>query len=227
MYTILVTDDNELKVTIKERIMQRSKMVDSFHFLVKPMYKENIDMTGFTVTMEYKLPFSNEYATKDITEDLILTVDEEGNTVLYKDMLEYKLPFDTNLTAEAGEVEVQLTFTKSEMDTEGVVTQFVRKTSPCKITIVPIDAWSNVVPDKALTALDQRILKIDEQIHALSESAMLLVQDKADNIKLDTETNEIYLTANGEPIGDRITIDELGDTLVEVHEDEGLVQVII
>lgn len=227
MYTILVTDDNELKVTIKERIMQRSKMVDSFHFLVKPMYKENIDMTGFTVTMEYKLPVSNEYATKDITEDLILTVDEEGNTVLYKDMLEYKLPFDTNLTAEAGEVEVQLTFTKSEMDTEGVVTQFVRKTSPCKITIVPIDAWSNVVPDKALTALDQRILKIDEQIHALSESAMLLVQDKADNIKLDTETNEIYLTANGEPIGDRITIDELGDTLVEVHEDEGLVQVII
>ena len=227
MYTILVTDDNELKVTIKERIMQRSKMVDSFHFLVKPMYKENIDMTGFTVTMEYKLPVSNEYATKDITEDLILTVDEEGNTVLYKDMLEYKLPFDTNLTAEAGEVEVQLTFTKSEMNTEGVVTQFVRKTSPCKITIVPIAAWSNVVPDKALTALDQRILKIDEQINALSESAMLLVQDKADNIKLDTETNEIYLTANGEPIGDRITIDELGDTLVEVHEDEGLIQVII
>ena len=228
MYTILVTDDNELKVTVKERIMQRSKMVDSFHFLVKQMYKGTIDMTGFTVTMEYKLPVSNEYATKDISEDLVLTVDEEGNTVLYKDnMLEYKLPFDTNLTAEAGEVEMQLTFTKSEMDTEGVVTQYVRKTSPCKITIVPVAAWSNVIPDKALTALDQRILKVDEQIKALSDSAMLLVQDKADNIVLDTETNEIYLTANGEPIGDRITIDELGDTLVEVHEDEGLIQVII
>ena len=38
MYTILATDDNELRVTVKERIMQRSKMVDSFHFLVKPMY---------------------------------------------------------------------------------------------------------------------------------------------------------------------------------------------
>jgi hypothetical protein len=227
MYTILVTDDNELRVTTKERIMQRSKMVDAFHFLVKPKYKDTIDMTGFTVTMEYKLPVSNEYVTKDISEDLVLTVDEEGNTVLYKEMLEYKLPFDTNLTAEAGEVEVQLTFTKSEMDTEGVVTQYVRKTSPCKITIVPIAAWSNVIPDKALTALDQRILKVDEQIKALSDSAMLLVQDKADNIKLDTDTHEIYLTANGEPIGDRITIDELGDTLVDVHEDEGLVKVII
>lgn len=227
MYTILVTDDNELRVTTKERIMQRSKMVDSFHFLVKPMYKDTIDMSVFNVTMEYKLPVSNEYAAQDITEDLVLTVDEEGNTVHYKEMLEYKLPFDTNLTAEAGEVEVQLTFTKSEMDTEGVVTQFVRKTSPCKITIIPIAAWSNIIPDKALTALDQRILKVDEQIKALSDSAMLLVQDKADNIVLDTETNEIYLTANGEPIGDRITIDELGDSLVEVHEDEGLIQVII
>ena len=226
MYTILVTDDNELRVTTKERIMQRSKMVDSFHFLVKPIYKDTIDMTGFNVTMEYKLPVSKEYAVQDITEDLILTVDEEGNTVLYKDMLEYKLPFDTNLTAEAGEVEVQLTFTKTELDTEGVATQYVRKTSPCKITIVPIAAWSNIIPDKALTALDQRILKIDEQIQALSESAILYTNDKADNIVLDTETNEIYLTANGEPIGDRITIDELGDTLVDV-QDEGLIQVII
>ena len=227
MYTILVTDDNELRVTTKERIMQRSKMVDSFHFLVKPMYKDTIDMSGFNVTMEYKLPVSNEYAAQDITEDLVLTVDEEGNTVHYKEMLEYKLPFDTNLTAEAGEVELQLTFTKTELDEEGVPTQFVRKTSPCKITIIPIAAWSNIIPDKALTALDQRILKIDEQIQALSESAVLYTNDKADNIRLDKETNEIYLTANGEPIGDRITIEELGDTLVEVHEDDGLIQVII
>ena len=226
MYTILVTDDNELRVTVKERIMQRSKMVDSFHFLVKPMYKDTIDMTGFNVTMGYKLPVSNEYAVKDITEDLVLTIDEEGNSVLYKEMLEYKLPFDTNLTAEAGEVELQLTFTKTELDPEGNATQYVRKTSPCKITIVPIAAWSNIIPDKALTELDQRILKIDEQIKALSESAVLYTNEKADNIVLDTETNEIYLTANGEPLGDRISIDELGDTIVETESD-GLIQVII
>ena len=112
------------------------------------------------------------------------------------------------------------------MDEEGVATQYVRKTSPCTITIVPITAWSDIVPDSALTALDQRILKIDEQIQALAESAVLYTNDKADNIVLDTETHEIYLTANGEPLGDRITIDELGDTIVDV-KDEGLIQVII
>lgn len=222
MYTILVTNENELRVTVKERIMQRSKLVDSFHFLVDQLYKDNIDMTDFTVTMEYVLPVSKQY----ITETLVLKFDDEGNPVLYKDKLEYVLRFDTNLTAEAGEIEVQLTFTKTELDEEGNSTQYVRKTSPCTITIVPITAWSDIVPDKALTALDQRILKIDEQIKALAESAVLYTNDKADNIMLDAETHEIYLTANGEPIGDRITVDELGESLVTV-KDEGLIQVII
>ena len=223
MYTILVTNDNELRVTVKERIMQRSKLVDSFHFLVDQLYKDNIDMSGFTVTMEYVLPVSKKY----VTETLVLALDEEEKPALYmENKLEYKLKFDTNLTAEAGEIELQLTFTKTELDEEGNSTQYVRKTSPCNITIVPITAWSDIIPDSALTALDQKILKIDEQIQALAESAVLYTNDKADNIVLDTETHEIYLTANGEPLGDRITIDELGDSLVETESD-GLIQVII
>ena len=222
MYTILATNDNELKVTAKERIMQRSKLVDSFHFLVDPQYKDNIDISGFTVVMEYVLPISKKY----VSETLNLALDEEGNPALYMDKLEYKLKFDTNLTAEAGDIEVQLSFLKSELDEEGNSTQYVRKTSPCTITIVPITAWSDIVPDGALTALDQKILKIDAQIQALAESAILYTNDKADNLKLDTETHEIYLTANGEPIGDKITIDELGETIVSVKED-GLIQVII
>lgn len=216
MYTILVTQDNELKVSIKERIMQRGKLVDSFHFLVDPMYKDEIDMKDFTVTMKYLLPVSKKYR----TETLVLSPE------LYKDKLEYCLKFDTGLTAEAGEIEVSLLFTKTELDADGKATQFVRPTSECTITIVPLAAWVDIVPDEALSALDQKILKIDEQIKALSESAVLLTQDKADNIKLDRETNKIYLTANGEPLGDEISIDELGDVIVET-EDNGLIQVII
>ena len=223
MYTILVTNDNELRVTVKERIMQRIKLVDSFHFLIDQLYKDNIDMSEFTVTMEYVLPVSKKY----VTETLVLALDEEEKPALYmENKLEYKLKFDTNLTAEAGNIELQLTFTKTELDEEGNSTQYVRKTSPCNITIVPITAWSDIIPDSALTVLDQKILKIDEQIQALAESAVLYTNDKADNIVLDTETHEIYLTANGEPLGDRISIDELGDSLVETESD-GLIQVII
>ena len=97
MYTILVGESNELVTSVKERIMQRSKLVDNLHFLVDPIYK-GIDMTDFTVMMEYILPVSREYKS-----EVLVKSDE-----LYKEKLEYKLPFDTCLTKEAGDIEVSL-----------------------------------------------------------------------------------------------------------------------
>lgn len=216
MYTILVTQDNELITSIKERIMQRSKLVDNLHFLVDPIYKE-IDMTDFVVTLEYILPVSKEYET-----DILVKSDE-----LYKGTkLEYKLPFDTKLTKEPGEIEVQLTFAKIELDENGQSIQLVRKTSSCFITIVPISAWSDIIPDSALNAIDQRILETQAQIKALEELSGVIATAKADNIVLDESTHELYLTANGEAIGNRIDMDELGDAIVENAED-GLVTMII
>ena len=60
MYTILVNDDNTLTTSVRERIMQRSKLVDSLHFLVEPTYKE-LNIADFTVTLEYVLPISKKY----------------------------------------------------------------------------------------------------------------------------------------------------------------------
>lgn len=215
MYTILVKDTNELTITVKERIMQRSKLIDTLHFLVNPLYKE-INMADFTVMMEYILPVSKEYQTE------LLTLSEE----LYKEKLEYKLPFDTKLTKEAGNIEVQLSFTKVDLDAEGNTIQYVRKTSPTTITIVPISAWSDIIPDTALNAVDQRILETQAQIKALEELNNVVATTKADNIVLDSETHELYLTSNGEAIGDKIDMDSLGNAIVESTED-GLVKMII
>jgi len=78
-------------------------------------------MDGFTAVLEYRLPVSKAYHTE------ILVVQPE----IYKDdYLEYRLPFDTNLTAEAGEIELQLTFTKAILNDDGTTTQYVRKTLP-------------------------------------------------------------------------------------------------
>ena len=63
MYTILVNQDNTMSTSVRERIMQRSKLVDSLHFLVDHIYKE-LDMSDFTVTMEYILPISKKYVTE-------------------------------------------------------------------------------------------------------------------------------------------------------------------
>ena len=193
MYTILVNDDNSLQTTVRERIMQRSKLVDTLHFLVNPTYKDQ-NMTEFTVTMEYLLPVSREYRTENLVK----------SDALYKDMLEYKLPFDTALTKEAGEVQMQLTFTRVEMDADGKTTQYVRKTSAESIVIVPVSAWSDVIADSALTALDQRLIQMEAIANSLDEMAQNLFETKADNLVYDNK--QLQLTAAGERIGDAVTI---------------------
>lgn len=215
MYTILVNQDNTMTTSVRERIMQRSKLVDSLHFLVDPIYND-FNMSDFTVVMEYILPVSKEYKSE------ILKLSEE----LYKDKLEYKLPIDTNLTKEPGQIEVQISFIKVDLDEEGNDVQYIRKTSSTTITIIPISAWSDIIPDNALNAIDQRIIKTDAQIKALEELNEVTATTKADNIKLDEETNDIYLTANGEKIGDSINISDLGTTLAE-NTKEGLIKMII
>ena len=215
MYTILVNDDNTLTTSVRERIMQRSKLVDSLHFLVSPTYKE-LDMTDFTVTMEYILPVSKEYVSE------VLVKSEE----LYKEMLEYKLPFDTDLTKEAGEIEVKLTFSKVDLDEDGNDVQYVRKISATSITIVPIESWCDIIPDKALDAIDQRIIKTDAQIKALLEANEITRLEKADNLVLDNENKELYLTAEGNQIGDKVKLSDLGNEIVQ-SSDEGLITMMI
>lgn len=210
MYTLLLNDNNELVISVKERIMQRSKLVDSLHFLVDPIYKEH-NMAEFTVMMEYLLPVSREYKT-----EILVKSDE-----LYKEKLEYKLPFDTCLTKEAGNIEVQLTFVKVSLDADGNSKQQVRKTTPAIITITPISAWSDIVADSALNAIDQRLIQTEIMLNAMNDMSQYLYENKADNIMYNAEENYMQLTAHGEPIGDRITwVNNGGCTVVDVKIDE-------
>lgn len=202
--------------SVRERIMQRSKLVDTLHFLASQTYRER-DMSDFTLLLEYKLPVSQEPHSE------ILTLSEE----LYKDYLEYKLPIDTSLTKEAGNVELQLTFMKNEMDADGKVTQYVRKISPCFINIVPVAAWSNMIPDAELAAIDQRILKLDAIANQLSEMQEITFETKADDISY--EDNTIQLIANGKKIGTSHVLDqqkefevvEFGNTSDADDSDDG------
>lgn len=195
MYTILITDSNELVTTVKNRIMQRSKLVDSLRFLVSPEYN-GLDMSTYSVTMEYVLPISREYKTETLIK----------SDALYKDMLEYKLPIDTNITKEHGKVEIQLTFTKSEMDADGNIITRVRKTSKCSITIIPITAWSDYIVDSDLTALDQRLIQLELMANQINDLTQYAFENKADNIIYNDEENILQLSANGNPIGDQVKI---------------------
>lgn len=206
-YIILVNDDNTMYGSHKERIMQRSKLVDDLVFVVPQIYRNKHDMANATVMMEYLLPSSKRYK----TECLVLS-DER-----YKDcFLQYKLPLDTTITSEAGSVELQLTFAYVEMDKNGKGIQRVRKISPTTIEITPISAWADIIPDEVLSPLDQRILKQDAQIRALADLAYLLNDNQVDNLVYDSKEDTLQLSAKGVGVGDKVSVKEMIDDGIPV-----------
>lgn len=207
MYVILVNNDDTLYGSHKERIMQRSKLVDTLCFIVEPIYRNTHDMTNASVVLEYVLPISRKYD----TINLVLSEERYGDGYL-----QYKLPFDTNLTSEAGKVELQLTFAYVELDVNGKSIQRVRKTSPTIIEIIPITAWSDIIPDSALSALDQRILKQDAQIRALADLANTLDNNQVDNLVYDNNAETLQLSAKGVGIGNKISVRDMIDDGIPV-----------
>lgn len=209
MYTFLIGDDNTLTASVTERIMERSKMVDNMHFLADQIYKD-VNMSDFTVMLEYVLPISKKYKTEFLKK----------SENLYKNKLEYLLPFDTNLTSEAGDIEIQLTFTKVEMNSEGKTTQYVRKVGPGIVHIIPISKWSDIIPDEALSTLDQRIIALEALNKAMTDRFNINLDNKADNLMYDDE-HRIQLTSNGKPIGNAIKI-----TAESVEVEDGSLRVV-
>lgn len=195
-YVILVNDDNSLYGSQKTRIMQREKLVNKLWFLV-PQYYNGYDMSQCTLTMRYLMPISKEFK----TETLVLS-DERYED----DYLKYILPVDTNLTKEFGDIELNLTFTMLDVDNNGKVVQRVRKTDNHFLKITPIPDWDSVIPDSALSALDERIIKLDAQMKALDERNKAFADTKADNIKYDETTNELQLLSGEKEIGNKVTL---------------------
>lgn len=205
MYVILVNEDNTLYGSKKERIMQRSKLVDTLVFIADPIYK-GIDITNATVLLEYVLPVSREY------KSIILDLSEER----YNGCLQYKLPFDTDLTSQAGSLELQLTFAYVEITPSGDNIQRVRKTSSTIIDIIPVSPWSDIIPDEALSNLDQRLIKIDAQMRGLNHYMSVIDSNKVDNLVYDEKSDTLQLSSKGVGVGNKVSVRNMIDDGIPV-----------
>ena len=80
MYTILVNDDNTLVTSVRERIMQRSKLMNSLHFLVKPKYEiETVEYDNTsTDTSDTTEDTTTDTTTEDTTESDTTTLEEKS-----------------------------------------------------------------------------------------------------------------------------------------------------
>ena len=206
-YVILVNQDDTLYGSKKSRIMQRQKLVNELVFIVDPIYRNVHDMTNASVMLEYVLPVSREYKT------VLLTLSEER----YNDcFLQYKLPFDTDITSQAGSLELQLTFAYTDLDSNGIGIQRVRKTSSTTIEIIPITAWSDIVPDSALSALDQRLIKLDASMRAINNYMDVLVENQVDDIVYDDKSETLKLVAGTKTIGHEVSVRDFVDDGIPV-----------
>jgi hypothetical protein len=194
-YVIIVENDGSLYGSCKKRIMQREKLFNKLWILVPPCYN-GFDMSQCTVTMRYLLPISKEFR----TETLVLS-DER-----YEEYLKYVLPIDTNLSKEHGDIELNLTFTMLDVDKNGNIVQRVRKTDNHTLTITKIPDWDSIVPDPALSAIDQRIIMQTAQIKALESLAETLGESKVDDLVYNKTDETLHLSANGRAIGSKVSV---------------------
>ena len=144
MYDILIRNDNSVVINNKTKrlIMQHSSMVDTLRVLVKKIYNEDQDMSNFTCIMEYLLPATKKYKMEVLTP--IVESDPEVEDE-YKDYVKYTVPINSELTEEAGDIEIQFTFARKMLDNYGGdADDQIRKTDKTKLTITPIADWANV-----------------------------------------------------------------------------------
>lgn len=204
-YTIIVCDDNSLYGSCKMKIMQREKLFNKLWFLVAPHYN-GYDMSKCTVTMRYLLPISKEFK----TETLVLSEER------YEEYLKYVLPVDTCFSKEWGDIELNLTFTMLDVDTDGNIVQRVRKTDNHILTITRLPDWDSIIPDSALSALDQRILKQDAQIKALSDLANVLNENQVDDLAYDKKSETLQLMAGDKGVGNKVSVRDMLDDGIPV-----------
>ena len=213
MYTVLINNDNTASVTERQRIMQNSKLIDVLRIIVPKTYND-LDMSQFAARLEYLKPISHEH---NFIELEIEDANYKTNFILYK------IRIDTDLTSEVGDVQFMITFIDVDMTDDGIVETPVRKIDVFTMPVFPIANWF-VVPDSALSALDQRIIANQEAIMAMADLQSSIADSKLDDIKLDTDTNILYGTSGGTKKGIGVKLEDLGNAIAD-NTSDGMIYV--
>ena len=207
MYTLKINDDNTVTTTVKETLVERSNYVDKIQIVTSKLYREQIDMSDATLYMKYKLPVSNKIKLTQLTAN-----DLEYET----NYIQYLIPVDAALTAEAGDIEVSFTFLKLIPNEDGTYTSYIRKTTSGVIHITPLVQFDKYEPSEMFTEIDQRLLVMEGMIKDLDAQNKAAYEGMVKDIRLDTDGRKITLTdRNGDDTGDGIIVKDLSAMVAE------------
>lgn len=206
MYTLKITDNNTVVTSVKEKIVERSNYVDNIQIIVAKLYKEQIDMSEATVYMEYTLPISKKIKITQLIPN---------NLEFKDDYIQYIVPAEANLTAEAGDIEVSFTFLKLISNEDDSVTPYVRKTQSGIIHISPLAAFAKFDPSEMLDDIDQRLLQwiaLQQDMKALSESTY---NEMVTDIHINDDKKLILTKRDGQDTGNGVEIENLSKHIVD------------
>lgn len=207
MYTLKINDDNTVTTTVKETLIERSNYVDKIQIVTSKLYREQIDMSDATLYMKYKLPVSNKIK---LTQ---LTVNDLAYETNY---IQYLIPVDAALTAEAGDIEVSFTFLKLVANDDGAYTSYIRKTTSGVIHITPLVQFDKYEPSELFTEIDQRLLVMEGMIKDLDAQNKAAYEGMVKDIRLDTEGRKLTLTdRNGDDTGEGVKVKDLSTMVAE------------
>lgn len=206
MYTLRITDDNNVITTVRESLMEKSNCVNSIQIIINKLYKEQIDMTDTTAYMKYVLPVTKKIKMTQLIAD---TTTDESHIL-------YTIPVTANISAEPGDIEVSFTFLKLVHDEESdTTTSYVRKTESGLIHITKLAQFDSYEPSEMLTELDQRILALMATAEDIKKLGQATYDNMPIDMKLDSEAKKLTLVnANGNT-GDGVGIAELSDSIAK------------
>lgn len=206
MYTLRITDDNNVITTVKESLMEKSNCVNSIQIIINKFYKEQIDMTDTTAYMKYVLPVTKKIKMTQLIAD---TTTDESHIL-------YTIPVTANISAEPGDIEVSFTFLKLVHDEESdTTTSYVRKTESGLIHITKLAQFDSYEPSEMLTELDQRILALMATAEDIKKLGQATYDNMPIDMKLDSEAKKLTLVnANGNT-GDGVGIADLSDSIAK------------
>lgn len=206
MYTLRITDDNNVITTVKESLMEKSNCVNSIQIIINKLYKEQIDMTDTTAYMKYVLPVTKKIKMTQLIAD---TTTDESHIL-------YTIPVTANISAEPGNIEVSFTFLKLVHDEESdTTTSYVRKTESGLIHITKLAQFDSYEPSEMLTELDQRILALMATAEDIKKLGQATYDNMPIDMKLDSEAKKLTLVnANGNT-GEGIGIADLSDSIAK------------
>ena len=218
MYTLFIGKNNCIVTTNAERIVQKSKLANTVQIYVTNEYN-GVNMQDCLAILYYRTPASGVWKSKELTPS------EE----LYKETyVEYLIPADTWLTAEAGDVQIEIKFYKVEMGGTQDTEQYVRKATDGVIHISSSKDWASGIADSLLDTIDQRII----QLMMLQNMQEEMLEEQQNNCaaSLAVTDGKLHLVnAAGETKGDSVDIvlprvpdesDGSNDGVIEVNSDD-------